>query len=176
MKRPLLNSSFIVLIVMALIRSSSAQTIERYVVAGGGNTGAGGGLMLSSTVGQPLIGLVADSSHFHGLGFWYLSADFIVTRVEDSRHELPTTFRLEQNYPNPFNPQTTIRFAVPKPSEVRLKLFDLMGREVAVLVDERLQPGEYKVVFNGRRLGTGIYFYKLETRDFAQTRKLTILK
>ncbi len=92
--------------------------------------------------------------------------------------EVPDRYRLEQNYPNPFNPVTRIRFSVPSNENgmVSLKVFDITGREVAVLVNEALKPGNYEVNFNAIKLSSGIYFYRLAAENFAQTRKMVVLK
>jgi len=87
-------------------------------------------------------------------------------------------FWLEQNYPNPFNPSTTIGFRVPGlgSSLVRLSVYDLLGREVAVLVNEEKEPGSYEVKFGGAGLSSGVYFYRLQAGDFAATKRLLLLK
>ena len=98
-----------------------------------------------------------------------------ITRVISSQ-ELPRSYALDQNYPNPFNSTTTMRYDVPSVSTVTLKIFDLLGREVAVLVNERKNPGTYEVQFDGSRLSSGVYFYRIEAGSFAQTKKLVLLK
>ncbi len=101
----------------------------------------------------------------------------ITTSVSGSGESVvPTEFALEQNYPNPFNPATTIQFALPKRSKVTLTLFDLLGREISTLVNEELQAGKYKFIFQANDLPTGIYFYQLRTEGFVKTMKLTLLK
>ena len=89
---------------------------------------------------------------------------------------LPTVFGLERNYPNPFNPSTTIRFELPRSSEVRMGVFDMLGREVSVLVNERKDAGVHEVKFDGSRLASGVYFYRLRAGDFVQTRKLILVR
>jgi hypothetical protein len=89
---------------------------------------------------------------------------------------LPDKFYLEQNYPNPFNPNTVISFQLPTAGFVKLKVFDLLGREVANLVNEKLSAGSYKYDFNASALPSGIYFYKLETENFSETRKMVLIK
>lgn len=96
--------------------------------------------------------------------------------VNDKSEMVAKSFTLEQNYPNPFNPATTIRFALPTRSSVTLKLFDMLGREVATLVDKELQPGAHKVVFDARKLPSGVYFYLLQAEEYSQTKKLLLLK
>ncbi len=87
-----------------------------------------------------------------------------------------TRFTLEQNYPNPFNPSTTIRFSVVDPQFTTLRVYDVLGREVAVLVNEVEQPGQYTVQFNAANLSSGIYFYTLRAGSFVETKKLTVMK
>lgn len=106
----------------------------------------------------------------------------VVTEViEKNEDELPTEFNLEQNFPNPFNPVTKIRFSVlPKVesqmSKVILKVFDVLGNEVATLLDEEKPAGFYEIEFNAGSLTSGIYFYQLIADDFVQTRKMILLK
>jgi len=90
--------------------------------------------------------------------------------------QLPEKFVLHPNYPNPFNPSTTIQFAIPKSSKVTLKIIDMLGREVATLVDEKLLPGEHKVIFDSKELPSGVYFYRLQAEEFTATKKLLLLK
>jgi hypothetical protein len=90
--------------------------------------------------------------------------------------EIPENFYLFQNYPNPFNPTTKIKFQIPKLSDVQLKIYDPLGREVAMLVNEKLAPGVYEVKWDGTNYPSGIYFYKLTTQNFSETKKLVLLK
>lgn len=108
--------------------------------------------------------------------------DFVghVTDVENS-NIIPEEYSLSQNYPNPFNPTTTISFSIPNiassfNSNVTLKIYDLLGREVNTLVNEVKQPGSYQVQFDASELSSGIYFYALSAGDFYQTKKLVLLK
>jgi subtilisin family serine protease len=89
---------------------------------------------------------------------------------------LPAAFALHQNYPNPFNPSTFIQYYLPKTCHVTLKMFDILGREVATLVDEQKPAGAYQVTFDGRSLSSGIYFYRLQAGSFTETKKLVLLK
>jgi len=89
---------------------------------------------------------------------------------------LPNQFFLQQNYTNPFNPSTTIKFELPKSTEVRLSVFDMLGREVSVLVNDRRDAGFHEVKFDGSHLGSGVYFYRLHTGYFTQTKRLLLLK
>jgi hypothetical protein len=85
-------------------------------------------------------------------------------------------FSLEQNYPNPFNPSTSIQFAIANRQFVTLKVYDVIGNEVATLVNEEKAAGSYKIDFNATSLSSGVYFYKLQTNSFVETKKMTLLK
>ena len=100
----------------------------------------------------------------------------VVNSVPDGQRELPRQFMLAQNYPNPFNPSTTIKYELPKASEVRLSVYDLLGREVSVLVNEKRDAGVHEVKFNGANLASGVYFYRLRAGDFVQSKRLVLLK
>jgi len=100
----------------------------------------------------------------------------MITSVEEIQANIPTEFDLSQNYPNPFNPVTLLEYQVPKASLVSIKVYDLIGREVAILVNEVKQPGNYQVSFDGKNLASGIYFYKMITEDFSLVRKMNLLK
>jgi hypothetical protein len=92
------------------------------------------------------------------------------------RNSTPTTFALEQNYPNPFNPSTGIRYQVPQVSDVRLDVFDMLGRKVSTLVNERQAAGSYQVNFNATNLASGTYFYRLQAGVFVETKKMLLVK
>jgi len=99
-----------------------------------------------------------------------------VTDVATRPAAMPGQFALSQNYPNPFNPTTTIHFTVRNNGKVRLSVYDILGREVAVLVNGMQKAGEYDVSFSSEKLGAGVYFYRLQTADLVITRKMTLLK
>ena len=89
---------------------------------------------------------------------------------------LPARYSLGQNYPNPFNPSTTIKFELPKSSHVTLSVYDILGRQVSVLINERRDAGLHEVKFDAASLASGVYFYRLQAGSYVQTRKLLILK
>jgi hypothetical protein len=92
---------------------------------------------------------------------------------EQSNH---SAMELLQSYPNPFNPTTTIRYQLTSLAHVTLSVFDLLGREVATLVDDMEEPGEKRATFDGSALASGVYFYRLRAGDFVQTRKLVLVR
>ena len=120
----------------------------------------------------------------HNWGFWraYLDTMFEyffpgnATAVSDERNLVPSNFTLYQNYPNPFNPATTISYSIPTEGKVIIKVFNLLGREVAELVNEEKGAGSYQVSFNASSLSSGVYFYRIRAGDFVQTKKMILLK
>ena len=89
---------------------------------------------------------------------------------------LPSVIHLEQNYPNPFNPSTTIKYELPKSSQVTLSVFDILGREGSVLVSERMDEGVHEAKLDGSTLSSGVYFYRLQAGDFVQSKRMIIVK
>ena len=100
----------------------------------------------------------------------------IVTKITNNGSIVPGSYKLEQNYPNPFNPTTNISFSIPKSGYVDIKIFDILGKEVATLVSDPYQAGSYIVGFNAKSLSSGVYFYRITVNDFVATKKMTILK
>lgn len=98
------------------------------------------------------------------------------TKITPVNTQSPGGYELGQNYPNPFNPTTNIRFSITKTQFVSLKIYNAIGEEVGVLVNENLQPGTYESSFNGSNLTSGIYFYRLQTENFTETKKMTLIK
>ena len=90
--------------------------------------------------------------------------------------EIPNYYSLAQNYPNPFNPSTQIKYSVPTPVNVSIKVFDVLGKEVATLVNETKQPGFHTVDFNASNLASGIYFYRIDAGEFTSVKKMMLIK
>jgi len=90
--------------------------------------------------------------------------------------ETPSKYSLSQNYPNPFNPTTNVKFSIVNSGDVKLVVYDIQGREVRAIVNERLQPGTYEVSFDGTSLNSSVYFYKLITDGFTETKKMLLIK
>jgi hypothetical protein len=100
----------------------------------------------------------------------------VVTGVNKVNNNLPNSFSLSQNYPNPFNPTTLIQYSIPKSSAVSIKIYNLLGQEVATLVNQQQKAGNYSVNFNASRLASGIYMYRIQAGSFTSTKKMTLLK
>ena len=107
------------------------------------------------------------------------TADFSISSVLRVESDAPVEvqdFTLDQNYPNPFNPSTTISYAIPQPAQVTLKVYNIVGQEVATLVNGYQTSGRYDVTFNASRMASGVYFYRLQTGSFSNIKKMVLLK
>ena len=133
----------------------------------------------------------ANSGYWWGIDFispdtgWVVGGNGIILKtvngggtvsVQNISSEVPSAYSLSQNYPNPFNPTTNIRYALPKNGMVKLVVFDALGREVETLVNESQQAGTYEAKFNGAALTSGVYFYKLITDGFTETKRMAVIK
>jgi hypothetical protein len=96
--------------------------------------------------------------------------------VTDPTIGMPMSYALNQNYPNPFNPTTVVRYELPAASGVKLVIYDLLGREVVVLVNEKKAPGSYEVKFDAAGLASGVYLYRLTAGNFVQTHKMILMR
>ena len=112
----------------------------------------------------------------NGNGTWRRPLSEMITAVKDGKGETPTAFSLLQNYPNPFNPATVISYQLSENSVVTLKVYDELGRLVKLLVEGRQAAGVHSVTFNASSLSSGVYFYRLNAANFADTKKLMIVK
>jgi len=122
--------------------------------------------------------VIDDKIIFAGtdIGIWNRKLDEMITSVESSTISSPTNFCLYQNYPNPFNPTTTIKYSIPQPSYVTIKVYDVLGKEVATIVDENKLAGNYSVYFNASKLVSGIYLYRLKAGNYSQAKKFILMK
>ena len=97
-------------------------------------------------------------------------------RIQNISTEIPVKYSIFQNYPNPFNPTTKIKFNIAKLGNVKIVVYDVMGREVQTLVNETLKPGTYETTFTASQISSGVYFYKISAGDFSETKKMLIVK
>jgi hypothetical protein len=114
--------------------------------------------------------------YFYRLKQIDLDGSFVYSDVVSIEVGMPSGFTLEQNYPNPFNPSTKIKFRILDGGLVSLKVYDILGKEVATLVNEDLDKGEYDVDFSAKGLTSGIYFYKFESGNYTDTKKMMLMK
>jgi hypothetical protein len=114
-------------------------------------------------------------------GFYSFNVSPVPTDVNDPADDLPLDFSLSQNYPNPFNPTTMIGFSLPKLSQVKIEIFNVIGQTVATLADKRMDAGEHSIEWNGRdwsgnQVSSGVYFYRLTSDGFTQSKKMVLLR
>ena len=125
----------------------------------------------------PGVGIVWSSGI--GGGYFELFAATVggalITDVTQQA-DLPSSYTLDQNYPNPFTPSTTLRFSLPETADVSLKVFDLLGRNVATLIADRMTAGQHSVDFDATNLPSGTYVYRLEAGSFSQTKTMVLAK
>jgi hypothetical protein len=126
------------------------------------------------------MNLVQDVNTIRG---WAVSAtggiivyNELITGISINSGPVPENYALSQNYPNPFNPTTKINFMLPKSGMVTLKIYDILGSEVATLVNENMNAGSYNIDWNAGGLSSGVYFYRLQTGDFVDTKKMMLIK
>lgn len=165
--------------VSALIKHNDLLYADLYVSE---NNGLSWTMVQTGIENEPVRAVTALQAHddflFAGtseLGVIKRSLNAEAVPITDEP-ETVSSFELHQNYPNPFNPATTITFSIKEKAFVTLKVYDVTGREVAVLVSDNMPAGTYNRIWNAGRLASGIYFYKLTAGSFTQTRKLTLLK
>jgi hypothetical protein len=103
---------------------------------------------------------------------------FILTAagIEDENNGQPLNYRLEQNYPNPFNPETTFRYALAKAGEVQLEIYNTIGEKVDTVLKSKQAAGEHEVQWDAAHLAGGVYYYRLQTGDYVDTKKLILMK
>jgi photosystem II stability/assembly factor-like uncharacterized protein len=147
------------------------------------STGSGNlTIQLNQKVTLVIAQLIAkDATHLRSVTKLKQYADQIksfyeTVGIENISGVVPSSFELMQNYPNPFNPNTTIRFNLPRAEFVKLRIFDITGREIALLINQQMDLGAYKIDWIASRFSSGVYFYKLETANFTDTKKMVLLK
>ena len=109
-------------------------------------------------------------------GFNVLGSQALISSVSTFNKVVPGGYLLYQSYPNPFNPTATIKYSIPKSNHVIIKIYNILGREVATLVNEFEKAGTYNVEFNGNKYASGVYFYWIHAGNFVQSKKMILLK
>jgi hypothetical protein len=123
---------------------------------------------------------ITDTSIFNNVAHYpdtgWVVMNVLPPTVNVEKESLSGDFELLQNYPNPFNPITTIRYQIPEPALVIIKVFNVLGKEIATLVSEEKPNGNYEVEFTGNGLASGVYYYRITAGSFSQTRKMILLR
>ncbi|HEX7402330.1 MAG TPA: T9SS type A sorting domain-containing protein [candidate division Zixibacteria bacterium] len=174
----------IIVLLTAVSIPVSAVQIQRDVLDGGGGMWlTTTSYKLCSSVGQSITGVQGGATKKMYTGFWnpWVVTMSPVEQEEDDFASLPKEFDLRQNYPNPFNPTTVIEYALPKPSQVKIQIYNILGRRVRNLIDQRQEPGYQTIHWDGKddsgnEVSSGIYFYRIVAGDFVKCKKMTLLK
>ncbi len=128
------------------------------------------------------LALVDANNFFIGAGDYNVPAQILKSTnggnvfVNQIGTVVPSSYSLGQNYPNPFNPITNVKFSILNSGNVKIVVYDVMGREVQTLVNGRLQPGTYETSFDGSMLNSGVYFYKMVTDGYTETKRMLLIK
>ncbi len=138
--------------------------------------GLGGSAIIDSIIIEWPSGITNKFENINVNQFIKINEEIGITDLKDNLENIPIDFKLEQNYPNPFNPTTKIQFSIPIEELIHLKIHDLLGNEIATLLNEYKSPGNYDVEFNASNLPSGIYFYKLTHGKNSETKKMMLLK
>ena len=161
--------------VWVFTRSGGVWTQQGTKLVGTGSVGnprQGYSVAISSNSGTFIEGGLGDNSNT-GAVWVFVNPSIGITTIST---EIPRDFSLSQNYPNPFNPSTNIRYDLPKNGFVKLVVFDELGREIETLVNEKQTTGTYEATFNATQYPSGVYFYKLQTENFSETKKMLMIK
>ncbi len=154
--------------------------------AGGGAVAEGGGLGVQNPYRarfiQPLGANTFPTTYVAPVDIWQKNGPMpaeplpFSQDVFEGKPGVPLAYALDQNYPNPFNPSTRITYQIPENAKVTLKVFNILGQQVAELVDQEQAKGHYVALFEGQKFATGVYFYRLETKNFSQVKKMLLMK
>jgi hypothetical protein len=117
-------------------------------------------------------GIILAATHDRGCWTFDLGSVLGV----DPYSVIPKEFTLSQNFPNPFNPETKIKFGLPKSGSVKLNIYDASGRVVSELINQNMNPGTFEVTWNASNYSSGVYFYKIESEGFTETKKMILIK
>jgi hypothetical protein len=173
------QSAFLLSSVLLLFLYSGILTAQNQipisVISSGGESQSNANYVISGTVGQVSADLSTTTNYRIQSGFWSLYYQSVIVNV-DEEEVVPVIYKLEQNYPNPFNPSTTIKFAVPERNKVLIKIYDVLGSEVLILVNEELDAGWYERTFNAASFSSGVYIYRMQSDGYVSTKKMLMIK
>jgi hypothetical protein len=179
--RPILATRGVLFVVLLSAVSALAQpSLNQQVVGAGGRPGSSTSYRLNCTVGQVAIGLVASPSYTLQAGFWN-GPRTALTDAPGADAPAARRWELEQNSPNPFNPLTTFKYSLPSAQHVRLAIYDLRGRLVRRLVDEKQDAGAHQTRWDGRdesglEAASGVYLFKLSSAEGVLTKKMLLAR
>ncbi len=175
MMKKIIFCGLVTLLLTGLLSFIQGQyQISQSVFGNGGQRVGDSNYQMGATIGQVFIGKIQNASNLHEIGFWYTANIYV--GIENTEDLLPQKFELYQNYPNPFNPITHIKYAVPKLSQVRIEIYNILGQRVRTLLNEEKPPGYYVVEFDASSLASGFYIYRMQAEGFVDIRKMIVTK
>lgn len=168
--------SFIFIFCLLFQANGFAQfELQNSVIGIGGSVSSDSAFNLIGIAGQPFVGNSENLSFITKSGFSHSTAS-IIAGLAEPLDLIPGQFQLYQNYPNPFNPITKIKFSVPEQSQIKLEIYNVLGQQVALLVNKEMEPG-YKIIeFDASNLASGFYFYRLQADGFQLHKKMVLMK
>lgn len=162
-------------ILYAMQDACAQDYLKRSVFSNGAGRLSNASYILSSTLGQPVIGKVSNSLYRNHVGFWYYDDQFVAT-IDEGIYLLPKTYELFQNYPNPFYPVTVIRYALPNPAFVHLEVYNPLGQLISTLVNSTMPGGVHAVYFRAGNLPAGSYIYSIRTDEFHEVKRMVLIR
>jgi hypothetical protein len=163
----------ITLFILFCQSASGQYAIPQSVCGSGGGSLSSADNIVIGTLGQPFIGITSNEPYRNSAGFWQVQG--LITGIEEESQETGE-YKLEQNYPNPFNSTTKIEYVLPVPGYVKLSIYNIIGSEIAILVNENVTDGKHIVAFDAVNLQAGVYFYRMQSGQFQETRRFVLLK
>ena len=167
--------SIIFFLVIIGARSSAQIQMARQILGNGAVQSANANHRITGSIGQPMIGVQKNSMNNAFIGFWYNKENLAVS-VERIANASPSAFHLEQNHPNPFTTSTEIRFVLPSRASVRMEIFNLLGERIALLLDQEMMDGEYRLQWKAGTESSGMFLYRLSAVAAGQVEIVSITK
>ena len=161
--------------VLTISLCAQSNTVVWSEFSSGFGISKNGNSELISEAGQNFSGISKNGNTVVTSSF-FTSYSAISTGVNNMEESIPGKYQLYQNYPNPFNPSTVISWELPTKSHVLLKVYNILGKEISTLVNEEKPGGKYKIIFDARNLASGVYFYRLITNSFNETKKMILIR
>ena len=175
----MIKSSLIIVIIIILFLNVSTlaqnSQVRTYSFSSGFAISNSANTISISSVGEYFVGRSSNGSNIITSGF-LASTSSVITDVVGEKDVVPNVFDLHQNYPNPFNQSTVISYQLPVGSNVSLKIYDILGKEVGTLVNENKEAGYYETKFDGSELASGMYIYRLTAGSYISTKKMLMIK
>jgi len=179
------RGSAAILLSCVLVGDAYGQVLRMGAVGASSGVAVGKKFGMRSLAGQAASGIPVSDNYRYGVGLWFADTQIkipdAVEETETLPGDLPAKFELRQNYPNPFNPSTTIEYDTPTTAHVRIEVFSILGRRMAVLVNEQQPAGKHKLIWNaaddtGASVASGVYLYRIVAGRFTKTRTMTLVK